>query len=181
MGSGREAAEWIRKALAIDPTNLEHQNCFVRSLGRQDPVLRWLNWPIHLALHTFRFAEHYFADRPLWAYLGTFPPSLADRPHDCSRGLMHFPPRSRECLRIPDAFRNSKDDRRRVRIIRDSPTTELGTPRCRPCCRLGFKCGTLRIFTASVVRPYLETSLGIATLLASVLGTYFGTKKGQAN
>ena len=24
LGSGRDAAEWIRKALAIDPTNLEH-------------------------------------------------------------------------------------------------------------------------------------------------------------
>jgi len=61
LGSGRDAAEWIRKALGIGPTNLEHQNYFVRSLRRKAPVLRFFNWPIHLALHTFRFAEHYFA------------------------------------------------------------------------------------------------------------------------
>ncbi|MCH1409380.1 MAG: hypothetical protein L7V87_10135 [Verrucomicrobiales bacterium] len=182
LSSGRDAADWIRKALAIDPTNLEHQNCFVRSLGRQDPVLPWLNWPIHLALHTFRFAEHYFAYRPLWvcaSALFLLPLLIALMIALAVWCIFFFVPGNiYEYLALSEIRKTTAEGsdlsgiHRLPNIARFAIALVAG---------LGVTCVTLCIFTASVARPYLDTSLGIATLLASILGIYFSTKKGQAN
>jgi hypothetical protein len=182
LGSGRDAAEWIRKALAIDPTNLEHQNYFVRSLRRQDPVLRCFNWQIHLALHTFRFAEHYFAYRPLWVctsalfllpLLITLIIALAVW---CI--FLIVPGNIYEYLTLSKIRKTTAEGsdlsgiHRLPNLARFAVALFTGS---------GFTCVTLYVFTVSVVRPYLDTSLRIVTLLASVLGIYFSTKKGQAN
>ena len=182
LSSGRDAADWIRKALAIDPTNLEHQNCFVRSLRRQDPVLRCLNWPINLALHTFRFAEHYFAYRPLWvcaSALFLLPFLIALMIALAVWDIFLFVPGNiYEYLTLSEIRKTTAEGsdlsgiHRLPNIARFAIALVAG---------LGVTCVTLCIFTASVARPYLDTSLGIATLLASILGIYFSTKKGQAN
>jgi hypothetical protein len=182
LGSGRDAAEWIRKVLAIDPTNLEHQNCFVRSLRRQDPVLRCLNWPINLALHTFRFAEHYFAYRPLWvcaSALFLLPFLIALMIALAVWDIFLFVPGNiYEYLTLSEIRKTTAEGSDLSGIHRLPNLARLAVALF---AGLGFTCVTLCIFTASVVRLYLDTSLGIATLLASVLGIYFSTKKGQAN
>ena len=182
LGRGREAAEWLRQALAIDPTNREYQNSFARALRRQDPVLRFLNWPIHLTQHTFRLAEHFFAHRPLWVCAGALlllPLLIALMTALAIWCVFLFVPgKVYEYLTLSEIRKTIAGGADLSGIHRLPNWARLIVALV---ISLSFMGGTLWIFTAAVARPYLETSLGIATLLAAVLGIYFSARKDQAD
>ncbi|MDF1811570.1 MAG: tetratricopeptide repeat protein [Verrucomicrobiales bacterium] len=65
LDDGKNAAEWFRKAVTLEPRNRDFQKALEKAVSRCDPVLRVIHFPIHLIKRGGLWIESFRAKHPL--------------------------------------------------------------------------------------------------------------------